>query len=795
MQEKKANIIISLLVFLVSLVVYTKTMAPTVSFWDSGEFISSSHILGVPHPPGTPFYVLVGRVFSMLPISSVIAVRVNFLSVFFSALANLFFYLIISHLIRRGSGFKPDITGNIPAFAGGIVGSLTIAFSYTYWNNAVEAEVYALASFFIGIVCWGALVWAENRSLPHDKNILLLMVYILGLSVGNHLTTLLTAPAIFAFIFLTEYNQTRYHWWMTALKLWLFASIFFAIGLSIHLYLPLRSSLDPGINEATPRTWTMFWEFINRKQYQQGSILERRASFAFQLRMFWDYFQWQYHYFSGNLANLARGVFLALGLWGLVENLLKDRKTFVMMILLLLVSTLGLIIYLNFTDHEVRDRDYFFTPAFIFWGVFVGMGAGYLLTLVDSLGQKPVTALCCCAVLLLPIIPLNSNVRYVSRENNYIAHDYAYNMLNSVDEGGIIFTNGDNDTFPLWFLQEVLGVKKDVVVANLSLLNTHWYIKQLKRPPLNVPIKLSDAQIDSLYPFRSQSGKVWFLKDMMVRHIINSNRWKRPIYFAVTVSQDNRKEFQDHLSLEGLVFRLVPEEGKSQINLERTAHNAYELYNYRGLEDPDIYKDENTKKLLTNYSAAFSYMAVKAQQAKDLEAAAKHLRNAARFSPSNMRLFEGLSSVYGELDEPDSVSHYFDRALDVARTETDSTDIFLHHCAVLYQMGQIEKASEVCEEAVEYFPNNPSLYGMMVDLYGRLKLYEKAVTTLKEYLDNINRNDPQALSLLKRYESLAKGEPLPGEKPETSPPGLDIQSIYQEQQQEKKNKPVKNETQ
>jgi Tfp pilus assembly protein PilF len=853
MQEKRVNMLLALVVFLLSLAVYIVTMSPTVSFWDAGEFIATSYILGIPHPPGTPLYVLVGRIFSLLPISSVIAVRINFLSAFFAALANLFFYLIISHLLRKSKGFPLSISENINAFIGGIVGSLTIAFSYTYWNNAVEAEVYATASFLTGFVVWCALVWAENRKLPHDKTILLLVVYILGLSWGNHLMTLLTAPAVLAYILLTEFDYGRYRqtllasiifveiviipaaalmslihstYWMFLLlaaplpfilvkdkkvpgylkiwlisgcllvlwifffrqflpglhglvflailiysfsvpfvklegfetlknwKLWLFALMLFAVALTIHLYLPIRSSLDPAINEATPRTWKMFWEFINRKQYQQGSLLQRRATFSFQLQMFWDYFQWQYVRVTGTFTTVLHGLFLAIGLWGAVGNVMKDRRTFIMLFILFLLSSFGLILYLNFTDHEVRHRDYFYTPAYVFFGIWIGMGASYILELFTSPRVKPLSCATAVVLLALPFAPFKTHYHYVSRANNYIAHDYAYNILNSVDEGGILFTNGDNDTFPLWFLQEVLHVRRDITVANLSLLNTQWYIKQLKAPPHNVPMKLSDSTIDSLYPYRTRSGKVVLLKDMMVKHIINTNQWKRPVYFAVTVSQENREEYQDHLSLEGLVFKLIPEKGKNQINIEKTKHNVYNVYRYRGLDDPTIYKDENTEKLLTNYSAAFSFMAVKYQQEGKTEEAAESLREATRFSPKNVRLYEGLSSLYGELNKPDSVSYYFGKALAVAPTGEDSTDIYLRQCAVFYQMNMFHKAAEVCSLALTHFPHNPNLYGMMVDLYTRTNDHEKVIETLRDYLANINKDDPQALSLLKQYQKI-----------------------------------------
>ena len=156
------NRILAAITFFISFAVYYDTMAPTVSYWDCGEFIAVSHTLGVPHPPGSPLYLLLGRVASMLPIGEDIAFRVNLLSPIVSAFSVLFLYLIIVQMVNHWRGKINSTTDALIVFGSGIIGSLTFAFTDSHWFNAVEAEVYAFSTFFTAIVVWLILVWNEK---------------------------------------------------------------------------------------------------------------------------------------------------------------------------------------------------------------------------------------------------------------------------------------------------------------------------------------------------------------------------------------------------------------------------------------------------------------------------------------------------------------------------------------------------------------------------------------------------------------------------------------------------------
>ena len=217
MEHQKLNKVIGFAVFVVSLVVYGKTVAPTTSYWDCGEFISSSYILGVPHPPGAPLHVLVGRVFTMIPegLISDIGLRVNMISVLVSALSVMFAYLIIVRLIREFKGIPETVDQKINIYTAGIIGALGFAFTDSQWFNAVEAEVYAVSIFFTTIVVWLILVWLEKAENPVSDKIIVLIAYLMGLATGVHLLNILAIPTLFLIVYFkkAELNIKTFSLW------------------------------------------------------------------------------------------------------------------------------------------------------------------------------------------------------------------------------------------------------------------------------------------------------------------------------------------------------------------------------------------------------------------------------------------------------------------------------------------------------------------------------------------------------------------------------------------------------
>src|SRR3972149_6695892 len=192
MPNKRLNRIIALSVCAVSMVTYLLTLSPTVVFWDVGECMAAPYYLQVPHPPGAPLFLLIARLFSEIPLSSDIAVRMHVISALASAASIMFLYLISVRFMTMWRG-KPETTyDRIVLYGSAIIGALSLTFSKTFWFNAVEAEVYALSMFFVSSILWLAMRWYEMADWRRGEVYLLLIAYMVGLSVGVPLLAVLT---------------------------------------------------------------------------------------------------------------------------------------------------------------------------------------------------------------------------------------------------------------------------------------------------------------------------------------------------------------------------------------------------------------------------------------------------------------------------------------------------------------------------------------------------------------------------------------------------------------------------
>lgn len=486
---------------------YAATLAPTTAFWDASEYIATGHILGIPHPPGNPLFVVLARTWEILlgPTGLSTAVRINLFSTFMGALAHGLWFLVIHHVLRH---FSRDRRFRL---AGAYAAVLVSATAFTVWNQSnVNEKVYTVSLFTIALLSWLAFRWQEKLGKGKDDNLLVLMVFVLALSVGNHLMVFLAAPSLLLFVLMVRPQA------LLNPRLYAAGALAVFLGLSIHLFLPVRSGLGPVINEAQPTCEGVgdalgaivtygnagceeLSSSLKREQYDKPPLVPRQAPLVSQLRNWFQYFDWQWaRGMSGSdvLFGPARlpftALFIGLGLFGMAEHYRRDKASWAYLASLFAVLSAGLVYYLNFKYgysipdnpipdrelHEVRERDYFFVVGFSVWGLLAGTG---IAALWQRLARASGRSLAFGApVLGLALIPVFLNFDRASRGGDYAARDWGYNLLMSVEPYGLLFTNGDNDTFPLWYLQEVEGIRRDVTVAVVSYLNTHWYVKQLR---------------------------------------------------------------------------------------------------------------------------------------------------------------------------------------------------------------------------------------------------------------------------------------------------------------------------
>ena len=481
---------------------YAATLAPTTAFWDTSEYIATGHMLGIPHPPGNPLFVVLARAWDILltPLGLSTAVHINLFSASVSAAAHGFWFLVVHHILRF---FSSDRRFRL---MGACAAALVSATAFTVWNQSnVNEKVYTVSLLTIALLTWLTFRWQENLGKGKEDNLLVLMAFIMALSVGNHLMALLVLPSLFLFILAvrarTLLNPRLYAMSLAAVLL----------GLSIHLFLPIRSGLDPVINEGQPTCEGVSDALVSvatygnagceelssalkREQYAKPPLVPRQAPLVAQYGNWMQYFDWQWARgiaFGDNRFPPSRllftMLFLALGAFGLREHYRRDRASWLYVASLFGILSVGLVYYLNFKlgysfpdqgiEKEVRERDYFFIVGFSVWGLIVGIGIASLWkSWSRNLGSLKMAS----PVLLVALLPLVFNFQRASRADDYSARDWAYNLLMSVEPHALIFTNGDNDTFPLWYLQEVEGIRRDVIVAVTSYLNTDWYVKQLR---------------------------------------------------------------------------------------------------------------------------------------------------------------------------------------------------------------------------------------------------------------------------------------------------------------------------
>ncbi len=482
---------------------YALTLSPTTAFWDTSEYIATAHMLGIPHQPGNPLFVVLGRAWAILlePFGLSTAVRINLFSALMSALAHGFWFLVAHHVLSRFSA-NPRFP-----LVGASASVLVSATAFTVWSQSnVNEKVYTVSLMTIALLSWLACLWRQRLHRSGDDNLLVLMAFVLALSVGNHLMAFLAAPALLIFVLYLRPHR------LLNPKLYLFGIPAIVLGLSIHLFLPIRSELRPVINEAAPRCESVggalasvvtygnagceeLSNALQRSQYDKPDLLPRLASLPSQYENWLQYFDWQWarslsptdtHFGQGRLAFTA--LFIALGVLGLVETYRRDRAGWLYLASLFGVLSVGLVFYLNFkygftipgvppgAEREVRERDYFFVVGFSVWGVVAGLGVASLWRRTAK-GRPAIVA---APVLGLALLPLALNYGWADRSHDHSARDWAYNLLMGVEPYGLLFTNGDNDTFPLWYLQEVEGIRRDVTVAVTSYLNTDWYVRQLR---------------------------------------------------------------------------------------------------------------------------------------------------------------------------------------------------------------------------------------------------------------------------------------------------------------------------
>jgi hypothetical protein len=630
----RAAAVVSAVIF----ILYLITLAPSTAMWDTSEYIAAAYTFGLPHPPGNPFFVLLGRFFAILPIAPNVAMRINILAALCSAGAAGMWFLITERVLV---GWLAERWQRI---VGGSLAALIGATAFTVWaQSVVNEKVYTVSLLGVAIVSWLTVRWCDDPDGPKADRLLVLIAYLSGLGYANHMAGFLALPAVGAAVAIRRAA--------TLLRPKLLLAILGALllGMTPFLTQSLRAAHFPAINEGEPTgcatsigvgctlskaTYDRFMYNFNRGQYAKPGLTDRQAPFIAQVEMWWLYFRWQwlrdpFGNYPG-LQSMLATLFLLLGGLGGYVHWKRDRKSFSYFGPLMFMVTLALIYYMNFkygssqspelgegVPREVRDRDYFYLWSFSALSVWIALGLVFVWeTIAVLFGAEKVQVggetldlprrrswLFATPVLALAIVPLFANWHSASRAGQTDTADFAADLLNSVEPYGILVTAGDNDTFPLWYAQEVEGIRRDVIVACLSLLNTDWYTRQILRrpiyeydslrgpaiyrgkvwkkpsgPPLNLTMQQADVvpsavELSSPQTFRKEGTEIVVniqprqfgdfagleRADLFVLYMIRDGYPERPFYFSRTTGgYAEEMGFAPYTVMTGLARKLVP---------------------------------------------------------------------------------------------------------------------------------------------------------------------------------------------------------------------------------------------
>ena len=709
-------------VFLGALLLYVVTLAPTTQFWDTSEYIAAAYVLGIPHPPGNPLFVLIAHVWGLVPWAAHYAARINLFAAATSAVAAACWFLVGERWLRS------IVPARWPRRLAALAGALVAASAFTVWNQSVVNEkVYTLSLVSIALVLWLIVRWDDQpEGHGHDHH-LLAIAYLIALTSTNHMMGVLVGSVVTILLFpplkatraiRPEAQRLAWSQWAVFTGLWLaigtmgmesralmvmagvllglafgyaiyarnwgFALVMLgavAVGLSVYGFLPIRAAHYPPINEGEPTSWASFWAVFTREQYGKVPVTQRQASIIAQIGMWWQYFTWQWgHDWPVAVQRFLAVGFFFLGILGAWRHWVADRRSALAMTALMATLTVALIFYLNFKygysqypdrpqlAREVRERDYFYIGSFALWGVWVGIGLATLMewwqdalaTRIPDAGRRWAMVT---PVLLVAVIPLLGNRLTASRAGETLARDFAYDLLQSVEPHGVLVTAGDNDTFPLWYAQEVEGIRRDVTVVNLSLANTDWYLRQLRRrpvvdfdsatapaiyrhqawpkppdPALNVPPEwltnlqpyyvIADRQVVNLGGVDvtldpKTLGRGYLERaEVVVLQIVRDQLGRRPIYFSRTVGPlPDQFGLTTHLEGQGFARKLLPQPvapsdsgrivaGLGMVNIARTATLAFEVYHgsVAAHKRPRGWVDHPSEGILATYAITYQML-------------------------------------------------------------------------------------------------------------------------------------------------------------------------------------------
>jgi hypothetical protein len=486
MSLRLSKIWLPLLLFTACFALYYATLAPTITWEhdgvDSAELITATYTLGIAHPPGYPLYIMLGKLFTLLPVGEV-AYRVNLMSAFFAAASVPLVYLT-ALLIH------PKKTDKVSSIIIAATSALLFAFSQTFWSQAIIAEVYGLNAFLVALIVYLVTLFQYT-----GKDKLLWIIFLtLGLSLGNHLSAFLFLPGILFLILRGGSPKPKSCLGMLG---------FFVLGLCVYLYLPLRAAQSPPINWGNAHTWSGFWWTMSARIYRQYlfalPLVYLPGRIASWISMLAQQFTWP---------GLALGL---VGIWDLWE----DERDY---LIFSLICFGGVVIYA--LGYNTTDSYVYLIPSYLLFTLWIARGSSFLFikTLHPWLRKRwglassrpHLLSLFSLSLLLLPMFLIHSNYPVLDLSEDRTAYNYADQVFADTPSEALIIADTDAHIFSLWHFRYVVDPESKAMVLAKDLIPYQWYRENLSlhHPQILMPANDEDpyaqlfALIDANLPHR-----------------------------------------------------------------------------------------------------------------------------------------------------------------------------------------------------------------------------------------------------------------------------------------------------
>jgi len=588
--------VLSLLIFISAFTFYTFTSYPDIAAYrDTGELVTVSNILGVAHPTGYPLYTILGNIFQKLIPFGTPAYRQNIMSGFFSALTLALLFLIIIKICCEHTTLTVAI---IPA----LVATITLALAPIFWRLSVLSESYTLDTFFILLLILLTLQKPTRRTI-------LIWALIAGLSLTNRMTLILLFPA-FLYLF------WKRGWFTGFLHSWRPALILFMAGLSLYLYLPIRSLANPLIDWANPETIPNLWRVLTRSAYGHGL-----DTISKQFTLTQVYGPQMLEYFRALFREL-NPVGIALSIIGVIW-LFRKRREVAWFTIISFIITAPLFIAISKmppNPHALAIMEAHYIIPNLFVIIWCGCGIAFFLPSViarprrggftrqapkqsrAAAGHNTPSYAILITVLALWLaattITFPDHFNRGSGHNRWFGPDFGHNLLVSLPQNSIVILRKDVQLFNVWYNTIALHKRPDIIPVAQGLYLSKWYRDQLKArwpflklPPVQPGVTTPDYLIDFAF----------------------ANTGMRPVLITSDVERNEKLRANFHLEKRGLATRLLPissppaRESQHQTLQQSLSENLLkDHYWYRGEYDTTKWKDFYPKEILLLYSIAWN---------------------------------------------------------------------------------------------------------------------------------------------------------------------------------------------